>query len=144
MKNKIQLIVIIIFLLLSCSSQERPQNMRVKNESKKIESVVVENFDTFFLKFSSDSIFQVSRIIFPLKAEINDVDDGYSVSEMSQKEWGFINFSQLGSEYLIKVIKSDTSNVVNLQINDTGVYVDYIFRFIEGKWIMVKVADSST
>jgi hypothetical protein len=34
--------------------------------------------------------------------------------------------------------------IVNVQMEDTGVYVDYIFERHTGKWTLMKIVDQST
>jgi hypothetical protein len=39
------------------------------NKDKSCDTLITENFDSFLHKFYSDSIFQISRIVFPLESE---------------------------------------------------------------------------
>lgn len=34
--------------------------------------------------------------------------------------------------------------LVNVTMEDTGVYVDYVFERQSGKWTLIKIADKST
>jgi hypothetical protein len=52
-------------LLMSCNFKGNT----VDNKVKSCDTLITENYDTFLNKFYSDSIFQISRIIFPLISE---------------------------------------------------------------------------
>lgn len=109
-------------------------------------SISKENFDVFFSKFSSDSLFQSSRIKFPLRNEIYNSDtNGYEVSNIHIEKWKFFNIKKLPSNYIRKLSNKDVFKyVLNIQILDTGVNVDYIFMALNEKWILVNIIDSST
>jgi hypothetical protein len=118
----------------------------IKDTTKIVSFQEVENFDIFFDKFQKDSIFQKDRIIFPLKYFTYDTKtDSFSEEFINKKEWKYFDFSKLPENYLRKIIKiSDDEFKYNIQIEDTGVYVDYIFKIHNGKWYLVEVNDKST
>ena len=64
---------------------------------------------------------------------------------MDSKEWGYMDF-QLEKPYVIKVNAKESSDTVkvNFQKEETGIYTDYLFTIINGKWMLVKVLDQST
>jgi hypothetical protein len=68
------LTVIITLLLVNCNKREINT---ISNTNK--EKITIEDFDKFYDKFHKDSIFQMSRIIFPL--------DGIKVEYDGEKKW---------------------------------------------------------
>jgi hypothetical protein len=133
--------IISLFLLFaSCSNgNTNPDKARPHNSNNQ-----VENFEVFFEKFSSDSVFQKSRIKFPLPAETYDIDKGsYLKSATNAAEWSFFNIKELDRK-ILTTSKEKDQNTVNIQIEDTGVSVDYIFRKQGNKWKLTKIVDSST
>jgi len=142
--------VFIFFLitLAACSSTARKEQSE-KNEiqqetnGKDTASFVSESFDQFYEKFKSDSVYQVSRIVFPLPVETYDTDvEGVVKSAIDEKEWGFMSFNE--KRYILKVESAADTTKVNIQIEDTGVFVDYLFTLVDNKWKLVKVVDQST
>ena len=111
-----------------------------------------ENFYDFIEKFSSDSIFQLSRTKFPLKIKLHDLDndtDSLIYCEMSNYE--MIDFRKKKStgqydqwEQLIIVDKNNTSATIEIRGIDNGIRVYYIFYKINGAWMFIEIDDSST
>jgi len=136
--------------LTACSPKsENGQLLREKNNQtneKAHSAIATESFNKFFEKFSVDSAYQQSRIVFPLPVEAYDIDaEGFISSKMDSKEWGYMDF-QLEKPYVIKVNAKESSDTVkvNFQKEETGIYTDYLFTIINGKWMLVKVLDQST
>lgn len=104
----------------------------------------METFDEFYKKFKSDSAYQVSRIVFPLTVETYDLDaEAFLTSKMDKKEWGFMNFERK-KPYHFEVESAKDTMKVNVQIEETGVFVDYVFTLVDNKWKLIKIVDQST
>lgn len=135
-------------VLFSCKETNNIANENTQPQKSTLykSSISKENFDVFFSKFSSDSLFQSSRIKFPLRNEIYNSDNNeYEVSNIHIEKWKFVNIKKLPSNYIRKLSNKDVFKyVLNIQILDTGVNVDYIFMALNGKWILVNIIDSST
>ena len=144
------LILICLFNLMldSCSIIQKNTNetKSIKNTANIISFQEEENFDIFLNKFQKDSIFQKERIIFPLKCLSYDTEnDSFNEMYINKNEWKYIDFSKLPENYLKKIIKiSDDEINYNIQIEDTGVSVNYIFKIYNSKWYLVKIKDEST
>lgn len=140
------LLLAIIISLTGCSSQTHSIKKSEKDITYKSSTTSTttfnETFEVFFKKFSTDSVYQLSRIVFPLNVEELETDDA-RISTMTAKEWGYMNFV-LKKPYLMKTISVNDTTKVNVQMEDTGVYVDYLFTTIDGKWMLVKIVDQST
>jgi len=84
-------ITLVLLIFLSCSNEkinpEKPEPSTSNNN--------VENFDSFFDKFSSDSVFQRSHIKFPLMTESFDVgSDKTNTSTVNADKWSFFNIKK--------------------------------------------------
>jgi Domain of unknown function (DUF4348) len=103
----------------------------------------LESFDEFYHKFYSDSTFQRNRITFPLINLLWDVDKkSYDKEIINANEWEFTSLDD--NKYLKKITKSEFRVKLNIQIQDTGVSVNYIFNLKNGKWFLDKIIDEST
>ena len=106
-----------------------------------------DSVSSFFNRFCADSNFQYSRVIFPVKCTVKmDAYDEPDIEEtIEKKNWKYSNFLNLPTNYLIEIERvNETTFKLNLQIEDTGVYVDYLFELIDCKWYLVKIIDAST
>lgn len=142
MKNFV-FVIIFMLILIACNKKQE----QVLLEKKKISKVFVkEDFNKFFVKFNKDSVFQLHRIVFPLKNEIYNSDSGdYNNLSIKKEEWKFFNSFSLSKKYIKNINKKDQDEILlNIQIVDSGVNVDYIFTIIKGQWFLIKIVDSST
>jgi hypothetical protein len=141
-----------VFLLslitLGCCSPKSKQDRNPKHGESQTEgrgtSISSESFNEFYKRFSSDSAYQVSRIIFPLRMQGYDLDsDVPTTSTMDAKEWRYMNFD-LKKPYILKIKAENDTVEVNIRKEETGILVDYLFTPINSKWMLVKVVDQST
>lgn len=103
-----------------------------------------EDLEDFLKKFSSNKEFQLSRIQFPLKNKVYNIDTGQlEVLFILKADWKFSDFNN--KLYSKKVKKENAKKfILNIQIAETGVYVDYIFELINGEWSLTTIMDEST
>jgi hypothetical protein len=119
-----------------------------KNNSFKSKSVihqndVVEDFDIFYEKFHNDSLFQMSRIKFPLK--------GVKVDSDGKLEWSKSNWATLKTkifdidttQYKIEYKKTKHSFYQKFWIENSGFWSEYKFDVIDKKWFLVYAVDQS-
>lgn len=136
-------IAIASLILLSCSDEKKKPAQPVSQTT----NIKAETFETFFEKFSTDSVFQKSRIHFPLATETYDIDAEKSIpSTIEAGKWEFFNIKEIRQDKknIYNIRKEKDQYILNGQIEDTGVYVDYIFEQQEWRWVMVKIVDQST
>jgi hypothetical protein len=142
-----RLFILLLIVLVSCSPN--PEGEQSSNKVEQVDDgnryvIVKETFDEFYRGFSSDSAYQVSRIIFPLIVETYDLDtEQFVLSAIDQKEWEFMNFG-LKKPYDLEIQPAEDTVRVNIQIEETGVVVDYLFAMVDNRWMLVKVVDQST
>lgn len=113
---------------------------------------VDNSFNDFIDKFSTDSIFQISRIRFPLKTKWYDLDnDRDSVIYEDKSGFKMMDFrkkkstAQYGQwEQRIVVDKNNASATIEIRGIENGIMVDYLFEKINGAWILIEIDDSST
>lgn len=145
MKTTLTLLTSAVLLQCCCSSNN---DVRNKAQTKnKISQKQVENFETFFKRFSEDSTFQVSRVEFPIRRKEYNIDLGeFERADISRQDWGFFDIATLAreKEYIITINRTGKNRVFALQKEDTGLYVEYIFEISNGVWQMVEIIDSST
>ncbi len=105
-----------------------------------------ENFEVFFKKFDSDSVFQRSRIRFPLKYEtLGDEGDPNTIKYISNNEIYHIGLYKLKEPKMTNVRKVTDSAKVEMQfrIEDTGYEKKLFFTKKDKKWFLVAVNDLS-
>ncbi|HCY41799.1 MAG TPA: hypothetical protein DHV48_10655 [Prolixibacteraceae bacterium] len=113
-----------------------------------------ENFVLFLKQFMSDSVFQMSRIKFPLKYKtLYDSDEESFLDTtliLNQSDWRF-NYLYYGLKQLTNFSYSWSSEIVEndemlLFVSgvENGIYIQYFFKRIDNKWYLIKKNDEST
>lgn len=96
-----------------------------------------ENFETFNRKFHSDSIFQMSRIKFPLKGQLID---GFENHNWNSKTWHLmtteVGSKNLPKEFKRKITKTDSSVVESIWIENSGFKLEREFKPINNQWFL--------
>jgi hypothetical protein len=145
MKRKIFLIQLICTLSI-CNNFANWNS--VLSENSNIASDSVDNSFKIFIKaFSQDSVFQISRIDFPLNCDyMTDDEDGTMLNKkIEQKEWQIINLDEPDEYGLLIEIGKEFNKQVEVKVNgiDNGIAVNYYFKKISEKWYLVKIIDQS-
>lgn len=109
------------------------------------------DFKTFISKFSTDSIFQISRIKFPLIVKELELSDSsyYIEKKINTTDHRNMDFSKQKKEsgqsgYTLEHRIENNKATIELRGIDNGIITDYYFEKIEGKWTLVSWVDSST
>lgn len=145
---------LIILLMCSCKNNSQAK-IEISKSSKHttylVTEVQIENFQLFLMNFQKDSIFQINRIKFPIKYYIYEsgsyMDESGNVIDLNNREV-IINENDWKYQNLVeykKIISKPNDNEYNLelQIEDTGVSVNYIFKLINDKWYLIEIKDES-
>ena len=151
--------VILLLLQLSCKKTIVPQDniilndepkKIITNEEKKPETVSdkhkQEDFNHFFKLFNHDTVFQISRINFPLKVKINNDDLELVDYVILKNEYTTINLDKKPKERSYNqqiILKKDKAVIQQRGINN-GIFIDYYFERIDGKWQLITWIDVST
>ena len=167
--NHMKLSYLLIFGLLSCSYPQNGSKKKTNGETQLSDDVIGnlkdaqadslfnnpdDRFETFLSKFNADSIFQVSRIVFPLKGEVLDMESDNL--ELITKKIEKSEFSKFDFTYNIEkanpLIDSYTQDI---KVNgnraeiifsgiENGINAVYFFEKRGGKWMLVYFQDHST
>jgi len=130
------------------SKVDKGQAASIVLESKALS--VDNDFNEFIQQFSKDSLFQISRIHFPLNVQeydvMNDVDIAKTINKQDFRKLDFTIRKSDGEtdswEQGINV--RDNKAIIEIQGIDNGIIVDFYFEKQDGKWYLVKWVDSST
>lgn len=154
MKNKIVLFIICFFsIVVSCSHSKNDKNK--PEEINKSDSLAQkdEDFHTFLENFSSKPTFQRRRVLFPVEARVLDPSD-YGMQtvkeDINYQDWILLDFSY-DSSYATRQMDSynqhirvyNDSTIIEQRGIDNGIFSNYTFTKIEGKWYLKSFTDTS-
>jgi hypothetical protein len=133
MKNILTLILSISFVCIT-SGQEKH-----------------ENFEKFLYKFSTDSIYQISRIKFPLEYKTWKLKRDYlgeiETKLIKQEDWKH-DYMFMTESYRPQIfdnfegILKDTNERLFCWFGiETGLNIKFFFKRIDGKWYLIKKED---
>ncbi|WET01941.1 hypothetical protein [Flavobacterium sp. YJ01] len=141
------IIALISITFLSCNDGKKAETtnqglIESKNKASKQKLEVAENFEEFNKKFHSDSIFQVSRVDFPIEGKHVS---GFEQYNWTRKNWEFhaIPVSEkieIG-EYEHSLTKTDSLITERFWIPDSGFEVERQFKLINNKWFLIYYND---
>ncbi|PLK44822.1 DUF4348 domain-containing protein [Emticicia sp. TH156] len=136
------LLLLVFIISMSCNNQSKESANKIVSKGMNLKE---ESFDDFFHSFSRDSVFQNSRIKFPLLVIIDDIDEKEQ-KLITQKDWGFFGIAKLSKPKYIQTVEKINSQEYHLtiQMEDTGVYVVYVFKREKNSWMLTQMIDSST
>jgi len=148
-----------VYSVISASKNEITNYNFIKEDSKwLLASIDVQKLDIsddkkfipFLLKFSKDTVYQKKHTRFPLESSFLDYDNDYAdtTAYLSKNEVHAKNF--LVNNYLPflhngEILKEEYINsTVYFRGNGNGIYIECIFKFINGGWFLVEEKDFST
>lgn len=133
--------IIIVLILASCQNK-KDESFHLKPESKKETITNTESFDQFNARFHSDSVFQLSRVDFPI--------EGISVSGFEKHNWTKQNWQFLSvpvaekteiGDYEHSLMKTDTLVIEKFWIPGSSFEVERQFKLINNTWFLVYYND---
>lgn len=147
MRPKTLLFVTLLLVVFSCNRMNKPTPAAFIKEYS-------EAFDPFFDHFNTDSVFQRSRIVFPLNSfVIPEESTDYELINQPIESADYVILDLTYHDSLAKQAfnafqrsiqtKKDTTWVKFSGI-DNGIHEEFIFERRKGKWFLVKVIDGST
>lgn len=168
-KFKLILITLIIFALFSCKKEttskkvssndsllnvvdKKPIHNFKNEENKTIPVELVKNcdqtFEDFFERFSRDSIYQKSRVKYPLKwYYLEDNESNKLRFDVINKkdDYDYVDFTLDNQSDKYEVVHEKKEKEMNyiLKGNDSGLFMTYKFKLIDGCWYMVEIEDKS-
>ena len=136
---------ILLITTITCCNINKGSSQSVKVNRQILipkKGTALEDFDSFFYRFKTDSLFQLSRIKFPLKLTITD-DDVDTIKLIQKKDWRFIFHQKEDKEIIKKVVTGENMVNVELMIEDTGVSINHYFVNTNDKWMLTAIKDES-
>ncbi|MCQ6958508.1 DUF4348 domain-containing protein [Mucilaginibacter aquariorum] len=100
------------------------------------------DFDSFFKKFKSDSVYQVEHIKFPIKITVTE-DDRDSVTYIKKNKWHYVRLTNNKEDIYKKARSNKNSVTVQYTVEDTGILMSFDFAYRDGKWRLTSATDSS-
>jgi len=124
-------VIIVSFVLTSCHS--------TRDNFKADKSIInqVENFDEFYNRFHSDSIFLISRLKFPLKG---GPDRGDGQDEWTKDNWLLLKtkiYDVDTTQYKVSYEKHEKSFIEKVWLENSGFSFKYSYELIDKKWFLV-------
>jgi len=145
------LIISLVLTLLTISACNRTQKESVvekapdteKHVTKKatktaVKKATTENFNSFYKRFHTDSIFQISRVKFPVIKGENP--------ETEKKNWMMhrATVSSIDtSMFKTKITKTGNYYKEVIYIDGGGFYLEREFKRINGKWYLTSFVDEN-
>ena len=130
MKNLIALSTIILLTFISCYKSRTLEKKSITNSS-------IENFEFFYDKFHKDSLFQISRLKFPMKG---GPDRGDINEEWTKENWHILKtkiYDVDTTRYKVSYEKHEKSFLEKVWFVDSGFSFEYRFELIDNKWFLV-------
>ena len=166
MKNTLILLTLTL-LFFAFKNKENSTTVKVKdsiitsktNELKETVHIQTikncnQSFEEFFEQFAKDSLFQKSRVKYPLKESYyEDLESSEITIEMvSKSDYHYLDFTEDQnamnreySQYKIVIEKIDENNIYYRNVGiDNGINIIYKFKLIDRCWFMIEIEDKST
>jgi hypothetical protein len=148
MKTKYTLLFILMLSFICCIGKQRPDKVIGNNE---------ENFDKFIKVFYSDSLFQMSRIIFPLSSDLNDTlsndSEQFKSPVLNRENWRILkdiyfkendSIVNIDGEIFKRKFVRNYSNVEeSIYIENSGFFINIKFTLQNGKWYLIDYIESN-
>jgi len=139
MRKNIFLLVILL-LSFNCNKIQDSKlykNEKIAEERKIINKDKTEIFDDFFKKFSQDSVFQKSRVDFPIKVvELETEELKEDTLTLTSNNYYFQNIKSDSKDYEILKKVSSNKATITLKGIENGIFMDLFFIKKDGKWIL--------
>jgi hypothetical protein len=103
---------------------------------------ISENFENFYNRFTSDSTFQISRVVFPLKGAKYYFDNDLKADSTPwiKDKWEFCttNIYKIDtSKYKTNLLRNGFDIKKEVWIQNSGFFMERDFKLINGKWFQV-------
>lgn len=153
-KHNLLMGIILSTLWGSCNNSSNNETDVAINDSGIISTgeSVDDDFHNFIEEFSSDFLFQLSRIKFPLRVNIYDIsNDRDSVIYINKSDFNILDFrekdsSQQSDQWRQEIVfdNNPTSATIEIRGIDNGIMANYLFEKVNGVWMLIEIIDSST
>lgn len=125
------------------------KNWHLKNSNKTTFANLPDlDFINFLTKFSTDSIFQIKSISFPITESFADSDKDYETARKTIKleDWKYWKLTNDINQLLLltDIQKDNKYRNIFFRGVENGIWIKYTFERINGKWKLIKLEDYST
>ena len=145
-------------LLISCteskvkiSSTSTEMDSGPSTGESKIPTNIDDDFNIFLSYFNKDSIFQISRIVFPLKVQELELEDPSEMTDKVyyKKDHKNLDFTPKKFEtnidnYTQHIRLEKNKSTIEIRGIDNGIIMDFFFEKRDGKWMLTSWTDSSS
>lgn len=142
----VHLYLCIIGLAMGCQPNNTSQSFHSKVDSSALQypqfDLSDDEFGSFLKKISEDTVYQFSRIKFPIvKKKLTE--DGEEESTVGSYAWEHMNFDNV--EGVQREISAPVELVRNVRYFDPEIALEviYVFHKLNGKWFLVEIVDNS-
>lgn len=147
MRIKVKSLIVLVCLVVMFSQCNRkaappvdnhPKNKNVnKKEVASPSGKKTEKFELFYDKFHNDSLFQLSRVQFPLKGQQIHLKKSGS---WKKENWLMIKAraSEIDrNQYNVKILRKDNSYFEGIYCKNCAFSFEMEYELINGKWFLV-------
>ena len=149
------LFLVFLFVSINCTSNGKgsrgPEDKDTAFAQENRKQTGHEDFYQFLDKFNTKRIFQLERIVFPITVSAPNADQitlAPTEEKIEEADWELLDLSYDSTytsrdfdKYTQTVsFRKDTAHVV-LRGIDNGIYADYYFKLINGKWYLVALVE---
>ena len=126
-------------------------NNKVENIKISIPKNVDSDFKIFLNFFNKDSIFQISRVEFPIK--IKDFNEEFELRErtvnkdeyyLKKFDFNEINKTEIFNEYKQTITLNDNTALIEINGIENGIACEFYFKKINDIWKLVSWINQST
>ncbi len=144
------LVFICLFFAFACNRTSKEITQQEKNTEKtippkaeyKTKPLAPEKFDRFYQKFHNDSIFQVSRIKFPLQGYTIDSTGRHNAWKKENWVMHKIIVNHIDtSQFTVEKDLTSTTYKEKIYIEGGGFSATRIFKMFDGKWFLTSYID---
>jgi hypothetical protein len=151
-------LTLLMLVIINCKKNdeliEKTDTSKAKKEIsiKETRKDIDANFSKFLEVFSKDSLFQISRVKYPLiQKEWIDPEKGTVEKLIAKNNYEILDFTypkdaltrEFG-RYTQKIKTNKNKTVVEIRGVDNGIYSDYFFEKLNGKWMLISCNEQST
>jgi hypothetical protein len=138
-----------------CFAQFSGKELRNKQqailETNRIEEDRTEDYFQFLRKFAMDSLFQKSRVVFPMPFIVRKGEVKLDTIRVQSVNWKYKPIPVLHEDYRVQVydnfkreLLDSGQRVLSVEGNGNGLDYSMYFSLIQGKWYLVRIEDKST
>lgn len=132
-------LISLIFVITSCQQTVTIETSVATEPIIPVEDLAKSqtDFEKFYQKFISDSVFQINHILWPLKGMYID----YNIEKKWTKEnWQLISWDYINDKTTTatKVNETDSMVTINYHCSDCGFSFEMQFKKINQEWMLVQ------